>query len=74
MIRPGKDGVLEFTLPIPADSKFAQYAVEDTGLVVNAVLDDKAKYLSKRIALAGDNISPAEMVAILKKRTLPCCY
>lgn len=68
MVRPGKDGVLEFTLPIPADSKFAQFAVEDTGVVVNAVLDDKAKYLSKRIAMTGDFISPAEMRDTLKKR------
>lgn len=69
MLRPGQDGVLEFTLPIPADSKFAQFAVEDTGLVVKAVLDDKAKYLGKRIVMTGDLISPAEMREVLKKRT-----
>lgn len=68
MVRPGQDGVLEFTLPIPADSKFAQVAVEDTGAVVRAVLEDKDKYLGKRIAIAGDLISPAEMRDSLKKR------
>lgn len=67
MVKPGKDGVLEFTLPIPADSKFAQFAVEDTGLVVAKVLESADAYRGKRIALVGDKLSPSEMAATLSK-------
>ena len=38
MLRPGPKGELEFTLPIPGNSKFAQYSVDETGLVVKEVL------------------------------------
>jgi hypothetical protein len=69
-VRPNKEVQLEFTLPIPGgDSKFANVCIDETGLVVQEVLNDKDRYLGKKIALVGDDvISPNEMAAILSKR------
>lgn len=68
MLRPGPSGDLEFTLPIPANSKFAQYSVDETGLVVREVLNNRNKFLGKKLALVGDYLSPNEMAAALSKR------
>lgn len=67
-VKPNKDGVLEFTLPVAGDYKYANYSVADTGVIVAAVLADKAKYLGKKIAMTGDVISPNEIAAILSKQ------
>jgi len=68
MVKPNAEGHLSITLPIPADSKFAQFSVAETGLVVRAVLDAREKYLGKKIAIVGDVISGNDIAATLSKQ------
>ena len=39
--------------------------------MVHAVLNNREKYLGKKIAMAGESISPNEAAEILSKRILP---
>jgi len=61
------DGVYEFTLPVPADSKIALGSVADLGPVVAKVLDNKDQYAGKKIAVAGDYLTPDEIAATFAK-------
>jgi NmrA-like family len=67
-VRPNQSGELELTLPVGADSKIALFSVAETGNVVSKVLDEKEKYLGKRIAMVGDYLTPNEISATLAKR------
>jgi len=61
--RPNAEGIYEFTLATPTDSKIAIGSVADLGYVVAAVFENKEKYLGKTIAVAGDYLTPAEIAS-----------
>ena len=62
-----KKGVL--AMPMPADRKLQQVAVEDIGAFGALVLEQPERFAGKAIDLAGDDLSGAEAAATLSKVT-----
>lgn len=65
--KPNSAGVYEFTLSVPNNSKIALGSVADLGPVVAEILEEPAKYVGKRIAVAGDYLTPDEIAAAFQK-------
>jgi len=63
--KPNAEGIYEFALPIPTDSKFAIGSVADLGNVVAKVFENRELYLGKTIAVAGDYRSSSELATTL---------
>jgi len=61
------EGTYELSIPVPVDSKYALASVADLGHVVLKVLENKEKYAGKKIAVAGDYLTPAEIAATFSK-------
>ena len=65
----GKDQLAKgiYAMPLPATRKLAQIAVADIGAVAVRVLEDPARFAGRRFDLAGDELTGADVVAILSR-------
>jgi uncharacterized protein YbjT (DUF2867 family) len=64
--KPGPDGRLAFTLPM-ADKKLAGIAAEDIGRCAYGILRKGAETIGRRIGIAGEHLSGAQMAAALSR-------
>jgi uncharacterized protein YbjT (DUF2867 family) len=64
--KPGPDGTLAITFPI-GGKKMAGIGAEDIGKCVYGMFKRRDEYLGKRIGLAGEHLTGAEMAAKLTK-------
>ncbi|MDP9316515.1 MAG: NmrA/HSCARG family protein [Chloroflexota bacterium] len=60
----GEDGTLAITLPM-GDKKLAGIAAEDIGKCAHGIFKMGREYLGKRVGIAGDHLTGAEMAAAL---------
>lgn len=73
-LRPNQEGQLEISLPIPGNIKFPNFSVAETGEVVSEVLNQREKYLGKKIALTGDLISFDEITTAVSESNFICYH
>lgn len=59
----GPDGVLALNFPL-GDKKFPSIGVEDIGRCAYSIFRDSAKWIGKRVGVAGEHLTMAEMAAI----------
>ncbi len=59
----GPDGVLALNFPL-GDKKFPSIGVEDIGRCAYSIFRDSAKWIGKRVGIAGEHLTMAEMAAI----------
>jgi uncharacterized protein YbjT (DUF2867 family) len=64
--KKGADGVLALNLPM-GDKKMTGIAADDIGRCAYGIFQQRAKFLGKRIGLAGDQLTGAQMAAQLGK-------
>jgi uncharacterized protein YbjT (DUF2867 family) len=64
--KPGQDGKLGFVLPM-GDKKLAGIAVEDIGKCAHGVFKRGAAAIGKRIGIAGEHLTGAQMAAALSQ-------
>jgi uncharacterized protein YbjT (DUF2867 family) len=64
--KPGQDGKLGFVLPM-GDKKLAGIAVEDIGKCAYGVFKRGAAAIGKRIGIAGDHLTGAQMAAAMSQ-------
>ncbi len=64
--KKGPDGVLAFTLPMD-DKKLPGIAAEDIGKCALGIFKKGPEYIGKRVAIAGEHLTGAEMAAALGK-------
>jgi len=60
----GEDGKLSITFPM-GDKKMAGISAEDIGKCAYGIFKAKEKYIGKRVGIAGDQLSIAEMAAAM---------
>ena len=64
--KKGPDGVLAFTLPM-GDKKLPGIAAEDIGKCALGIFKKSRQYIGKRIGIAGEHLTGAEMAAAMSK-------
>ncbi len=64
--KPGEDGVLEFVLPM-GDAKLPGIAAEDIGRAAYGVFKAGDTYVGKRVGVAGEHLTGAEMAQALTR-------
>ena len=64
--KPGADGKLAIAFPI-GDKKLAGIAAEDIGRCAYGILKRGAEYIGKRVAIAGECLTGAQMASALTK-------
>lgn len=64
--KPGADGVLELVLPI-GEAKMPGIAAEDIGRAAHGLFQAGAAYIGKRVGIAGEHLTGAEMAQALTK-------
>lgn len=64
--KKGPDGVLAFTLPM-GDKKLPGIAAEDIGKCAIGIFKKGKEYIGKRIGVAGEHLTGAEMAAAMTK-------
>lgn len=57
----------ELALPVPPSRKLQQLALPDLGHFVRLVMERRAEFLGRRIAIASDELTPIEMAATLAR-------
>ena len=64
--KKGADGVLALNLPI-GDKKLAGIAAEDIGKCAFGIFRRRAEFLGKRVGLAGEAVTGAQMASAMGK-------